>query len=227
MQGNRVLYADSHIGGGQYRVTLRTQTAYNRDQFYFDKNLGAIRWLPSGGYILSIEKGPANRGRKLVIRGWAGGKDNMQRFRYHGGEYHNFHSYQNKNLCVDSSGGRNTFNNQIIVWSCHNGQNQKWSVAALNKKFNIKASGGVRSGKMDRFQIVTRMRSNRVIFYNEHIGGNQHRLRIRNPTGDNREWWVYHPATKSIRLWANRGFVISNQRGLAMARGKILVMRAW
>jgi len=55
------------------------------------------------------------------------------------------------------------------------------------------------------------MNSKRVLFYNEHIGGRQYRLRIRSPKGDRREWWVYDAKTQSIRLAADKKFAISNQ----------------
>ena len=76
MSGHRVLTGDRHIGRGQYSVVLALPTKNNRDTFYFDAKIGAIRWKANRHYILSIEYGPTRRGRRLVLRAWKGGEDN-------------------------------------------------------------------------------------------------------------------------------------------------------
>jgi len=69
------------------------------------------------------------------------------------------------------------------------------------------------------------MSSNRVLYYNEHIGAGQYRLRIRKPKGDSREWFVYHQKTQSIRLASRKSWAISNQLNYGVSRGKALVLR--
>jgi len=114
-------------------------------------------------------------------------------------------------LCIDSWRGRNVDNNKMIVWTCHKGQNQKYNpVTTATRKWAAKPS---RISSNKKFQIVTRMRSKRVLYYNEHIGSAQFRLRIRKPKGDNREWWVYDSKTQSIRLANNKRYALSNQNG--------------
>ena len=71
------------------------------------------------------------------------------------------------------------------------------------------------------------MSGNRVLFYNEALKGGVYRLRIRKARGDSREWWIYHPQTKSIRLFSSRGYAISNEHGQGLNRGRKLVMRQY
>jgi hypothetical protein len=69
------------------------------------------------------------------------------------------------------------------------------------------------------------MSGNRVLYYNEHIGSYQYRLRIRRARGDVREWFIYHPQTQTIRLAANRNLVISNPINKGVLKGQALVIR--
>lgn len=130
MQGNRVFYVDNHIGGNQHRITLRMSGSSNRDQFYYDATYGNIRWLPNGGYVLSLQAGPLQRGRNLVIGPYR--NDQTQKFQYVPGKFHNLHMFYSQDLCADISWGKNEFNTPIIVWSCHNGVNQQWDLVDLN-----------------------------------------------------------------------------------------------
>ena len=66
--------------------------------------------------------------------------------------------------------------------------------------------------------------SKRVIFYNEDIGNNQLRLRVRKPINDNREWFVYDEKSKTIRLASNKAMVMSNQQGMGIKKGIALVL---
>ena len=68
------------------------------------------------------------------------------------------------------------------------------------------------------------MNSKRVLFYNEHIGGSQYRLRIRNKRGDAREWWKYDAKRRTIHIANNRNRVISNEMNQGAEKGKRVVM---
>jgi hypothetical protein len=68
------------------------------------------------------------------------------------------------------------------------------------------------------------MNSKRVMFYNEHIGGSQYRLRIRNKRGDAREWWKYDAKRRTIHIANNRNRVISNEMNQGAEKGKRVVM---
>lgn len=169
----------------------------NKEIFYFDAQIGAIRSTWNSGYILSIEFGRARNGRRLVVRPWNKGNDNSQRFMFRNRRLGSMVSYENKKLCIDSAGGRNTQNNKLIVYKCHKGLNQQWKlVDPTSKKSRIQTS---RILKNRKFQIVSGLNSKRVLYHNEHIGGNQFRLRIRSPKYDIKEYFTYDDKTRTIR----------------------------
>lgn len=68
----------------------------------------------------------------------------------------------------------------------------------------------------------------RALYWEEHIGGNQYRLRIRNnQPKNNRQWFVFNRRSRTIRAWANRGYVISNQQGYAFRIGVAATVRPY
>jgi hypothetical protein len=115
--------------------------------------------------------------------------------------------------------------NPIIIWTCHNGWNQRWSVVSTARKTHNARRSNIQS---TRFMIRTHMRGNRVLYWNEHIGHGDYRLRIRTARNDvGREWWIYHPQTQTIRLYSSRSYAISNKYNQGVQRGKAVVMRAY
>jgi len=51
-----------------------------------------------------------------------------------------------------------------------------------------------------KFQIKSAMDANRAVFWHEHIGSNQYRLRIRaNDPENDKQWWVHDSRTNTIR----------------------------
>ena len=44
MSGRRVLTVKNHIGSSQYRVVMTMPKNNNREMFWFDQSIGAIRW---------------------------------------------------------------------------------------------------------------------------------------------------------------------------------------
>jgi hypothetical protein len=121
----------------------------------------------------------------------------------------------NKNIrnggghCMDVHGKSNSENRHIIFYNCHNGANQAWTLSTRGIHF---PRYPLRNGKA--FQIRSRMKTNRALFWSEHIGGHQYRLRIRdtNP-GNNKQWFIFDWRTRSIRPQANRKLAISIQNG--------------
>jgi len=76
-------------------------------------------------YVLSTEDGNVFRNKRLVVKQWKN-KSN-QRFTYQKGSHANFKMAADQKLCIDSWRGRNVDNNKMIVWTCHKGQNQKFT----------------------------------------------------------------------------------------------------
>jgi hypothetical protein len=70
------------------------------------------------------------------------------------------------------------------------------------------------------------MTGGRALFWSEHIGGNQFRLRIRNNNpADSKQWFVFDSRTHTIRAWSDRNKAISNQKGQGFNKGKAAVVR--
>jgi hypothetical protein len=108
-------------------------------------------------------------------------------------------------------------------WNCHNGANQAWY---LDRKSFVYPRQPLRDGQ--RFMIKSRMRGNKVLFFREHIGHNQYRLRIRtsNPS-DYRQWFTFDRRTRTIRAYSWRGHAISNRYQYNFRRGAFVVVRPY
>lgn len=77
-----------------------------------------------------------------------------------------------------------------------------------------------------RFQIRSRMSTHRAVYWAEHIGAYQYRLRFRNTNPrDSKQWFVFDSRTKTIRAWADRNKVISNQINTKYNRGNAANVR--
>jgi len=108
--------------------------------------------------------------------------------------------------CLDVHGARNTNNRHVIFHKCHNGANQGWKIDQESWRYTRNPlSDGV------KFQIKTQMKSHRALFWKEHIGGYQYRLRIRNNNPENnRQWFIFNRRTHTIRALAKRNYALSN-----------------
>jgi hypothetical protein len=126
-------------------------------------------------------------------------------------------------LCLDVAGGKNKNNQHLTFWPCHNGLNQAWFLDTRGIKYPLNP---IRDGI--KFQIKTRMAENRALFWHEAIAGGQFRLRIRNNNpANNKQWWIFSSRTHTVRAWADRRQVISNQDGQGYKIGVAAVVRPW
>lgn len=104
-------------------------------------------------------------------------KQSNQQFAYWKGDKANVKN--NVNQCLDVAGAQNVDNAHCVVFQCHANLNQAWIIDDKAISYPpYPLSDGV------KFQIRSRMAENRVIYMAEHIGGNQHRLRIRTSLPD-------------------------------------------
>jgi hypothetical protein len=109
--------------------------------------------------------------------------------------------------CLDVYGGRNTHMMHIHFWKCHKGANQAWTVD--RKGWNYPKQP-LKNGV--KFQIRSRMATHKSLFYAEHIGANQFRLRIHwNNPYDAKQWFIFDSRTNTIRANAKRSHCIANQ----------------
>jgi hypothetical protein len=79
-----------------------------------------------------------------------------------------------------------------------------------------------------KFILKSAMKSRRQIFWNEHLGNNEYKLRIQNANPNNqRAWFVVDSRTRTIRPSEKPDYVISNRIGQGFGRGKQAVVRPW
>lgn len=79
-----------------------------------------------------------------------------------------------------------------------------------------------------KFILKSAMKGRREIFWNEHLGNNEYKLRIQNSNANNqRAWFVIDSRTKTIRPSEKPDYTISNRHGHGFGRGKVAVVRPW
>ena len=176
MRDGRVLYFNRHIGGGQYDVSIRKPQYDDREIWIFDEKTGHIRNYKHRGFALGVEKGKDARGALVVMRRAEWSAD--MKWKYQSGRPHNWIPFSNGGLCLDVAGGRNVDGQRVIVWSHHNGDNQKFE-AQFKVTKPIYKSTHLKAGK--DFMIQLRMAEGRVLYWNKNIGGGQYQVEIRRP----------------------------------------------
>jgi hypothetical protein len=221
MTGNRALFYHEHIGGHQFRLRIRDNEPENNKQWWtFDDRTKTIR---AWGKRTSVLANQAGQGYRInvaaTVRPWK--KEQYQRISWFGGSRRNIRN--NGKKCLDVHGGSNTHNRHVIFYNCHNGLNQAWYIDQKGIEYPRQLrKDGV------RFQIKSRMSGNRALFFHEHIGGNQFRLRIRNNMpGNGKQWFIFDSRTRTIRAAERRKFVIANQKGYAYRIGVAATIRPW
>jgi len=94
----------------------------------FNHQTQSIHLAMDRRFVLSLQKGKVRRGVKMVVRPYR--NNNTQRSRMlQNANKSNFRLFANQALCWDISGAKNVDGSNVIVWSCHNGKNQRWSVS--------------------------------------------------------------------------------------------------
>jgi len=116
-----------------------------------------------------------------------------------------------------------TDGNKLVWYKKHNNAAQRWKIDTTEWKWTeYPLPDGV------EFQLRTRMKSHRALFWYEHIGSDQYRLRIRDHAPwDNNQWWVFDTRTHTIRPSSDRTKVLSNQLGHRWRTGAAAVVRPW
>jgi len=219
MRYNRALFTAEHIGGRQYRLRIQNNNPSDRRQWWsFDARTKTIRQYYRRSFALSNQRGYKYRiNVAAVSRQYVA--EVYQRMRWIDKPRRTIQMIRGK--CLDVHGGRNTHRRHVIFWNCHNGANQGWKIDQKGWTYPRQPLGdGV------KFQIKSQMKTNRALFWKEHIGGNQFRLRIRdNNPENNRQWFVFNRRTRTIRAYARRSHAISNQSGSRFIRGRAAVVR--
>jgi hypothetical protein len=124
-------------------------------------------------------------------------------------------------MCLDVHGASNTHDRHTIWYGCHKGLNQAWYLDQKAIKFpTYPLKDGI------KFQIKSRMPTHRALFWHEHIGGNQFRLRIRDNMPDNlKQWFTFDSRSRTIRAYAKRTHALANQAGYRYRVGVAATVR--
>jgi len=221
MKTNRALFYSEHIGGQQYRLRIQNNNPDDKKQWWsFDMRTRTVRCFYRRGFALSNQKGQAYKiGVAAVARQFTG--EVYQRIKWIDRTRRTIQNIRGK--CLDVHGGSNTNKRHVIFWNCHNGLNQGWKIDQLGFKYPRQPLGD-----NVRFQIKSQMKYHRALFYKEHIGGQQYRLRIRDNNPENvKQWWIFNRRTRTIRAANNRNMVIANQAGQGYRIGVAATIRAY
>jgi hypothetical protein len=230
MSGSRQLFWNEHMGSGQYRLRIQNSNANNkRAWFIFDSRTRTMRSSINRGLVVSNQYGQGFRvGRAAVVRAWRG--EQQQRLHFYSGCKRNVRN--DKGFCLDIVGGRNSNNQPVTFWKCHNGDNQSWVISQI-KLVTVK-DHETKDGKFpirpgQKFMIRSAMSGHRMLYSNERFDSNRaRRVRIRDFDAHVvTAYWVFDQRTNTIRSAHYRNWVLSNQRGYGFRIGRPAVVRAW
>jgi len=158
--------------------------------------------------VVSVQKGGNNWNYfhyAAVVRQYKG--EALQKMRWFNGNRRNIRDQGIR--CLDVHGNSDSNRRHVHWYKCHKGLNQAWLID--RKGFNYPdypLANGV------KFQIRSRMKGNKALFWKEHIGGGQYRLRIQAHDPENkRQWWFFDSRTRTVRPLLRRDYALANQRG--------------
>jgi hypothetical protein len=178
MKDHRALFYAEHIGGSQFRLRIQNNNPNDKKQWWsFDSRTKTIRSFYRRSFALSNQAGQKYRiNVAAVSRQFK--NEVYQRMRWIDKPRRTIQMIRGK--CLDVHGGSNTHRRHVIFYNCHNGANQGWKVDQVGWVYPRNPLGdGV------KFQIKSQMKTNRALFWREHIGANQFRLRIRDNNPEN------------------------------------------
>jgi hypothetical protein len=125
-------------------------------------------------------------------------------------------------MCIDVWGGKDANNQQTTYWTCHNGKNQKWTIAY---KPGVPKNTGFKANK--RIRIRSKMSGNRVVTVMNHIGRSQYRTVIQMPKkNNNKQVWYLDASKGALRSQWHGSYYLSIEFGNNQ-RGKRIVARQW
>jgi len=220
MLGNKALFWYEHLGSNQYNLRIRTNDPEQENQWWtFDSRTHTIRAWNKRTYAISTIHGNLAHGQNAVLKPYTGQKNEIAT--WHAGSRQNVRNAGG--FCLDVSGAGNN-HHQVVIWhNCHTGENQGWFIDQEGAQF---AHPPIKDG--EKFQIRSRMTEGRSLYFSEHIGNYQWRLRIQDhQPADDRQWWVFDSRTKSIRSFEKRTYAISHSIGNDFRIHTPIVVREW
>jgi hypothetical protein len=207
LAGGKVLYYANGIGRDLYQMKIRAPKYDYTEIYYFDKNSGHIRNLRYKEWVIAVQPGTIRNGVKLVLTKakW----DPSQKWK-HAHNENRFSPFSDHKFCMDIPGGRNADGTIVQMYSCHRGNNQKFTVSYSVTK-PIYKSTNIRPNKP--FMIQSKMHAGRVLYWANHLGGGQYLMRIRKPQYTKHEIYYFDPVSGHIRNLAEKNWVIAVQKG--------------
>lgn len=135
-----------------------------------------------------------------------------------------------RGLVLDVAGGRDRNGQNILVWTKHNGRNQKWRIEYLNRKpQKPKKKAAPRKGEYSAdhhlyverpFYIVSKLGSQRYLDNDKR--GNK--LVVKKENGNESQQWWFDFKRRIIRNKSNNGFCLGAK---ASGKRRIRVGRKW
>jgi len=164
MKGGRALfYSTRDIGNRQFEVKIQDHAPWNRRQwFVFDRRTKSVRAAYERNLAIS---------RVIGTRGWANSNNVVARQWINSVYQRSFFNRQHQiqdwgNYVITPHGFANRDQNAVAYWMSRNHAAQRWKV-------DVKGIEWPKQPLKDgvKFQLKTKLKSNRALFWSEHIGG--------------------------------------------------------
>ena len=223
MKSGRALFYAEHIGSHQYRLRVQNNNPYdNKQWFVFDWRTKSIRPAANRKFVMSILKNSNNwkyYHYAAVVRAYKG--EALQKMRWFKGSRRNIRDQGVR--CLDVHGNSDTNRRHVHWYKCTNGLNQGWMIDRKGYNYpDYPLANGV------KFQIRSRMQGNKALFWKEHIGGHQYRLRIQAHDPENKnQWWVFDSRTRTVRPLLKRTYCLANRKGYKFRINVPVVIRKY
>ena len=216
--GRRALYLSKQSrGNGQYQLKIQDHAPWDLKQwFVFDRRTKSIRAAHNRSFTISREYGTKKfRPGNAVMRAF---RNNIWQRTF----YNKSKNIQDFGALVLTLNGWRNYNRNMVNWTWNkNHAGQRWTIDTKGihiPRYPLK--DGI------RFQIKSRMSTNRALYYAEHIGYTSYRLRIRDTSPwDAKQWFVFDWRTKTVRAATDRRLVMSNQYGQKFIASRAANMR--
>jgi hypothetical protein len=208
MTGGRSLFFKEKQDNNRYQLRIQDHAPWNGKQWFtFDSRTRSIRSFEKRNFAIATQINQKMRHNQVaIIQRWGTSRHFMyQKSSYFGGKYRNIRNPGGRCLGVETN--HNSNHRRVKFYDCTNHAGMGWTLDQRGVHFpRYPLRDGI------KFQIKTQMKSGRALFYAEHIGSHQYRLRIQNNNPyNNKQWFVFDWRTRSFRAAANRRFAMSIQ----------------
>ena len=210
--------------GHQWYLRIQNNNPYSIKQWWvFDWRTRSIRAAGNRGLVISIQQNGKNwryYNYYGMVRKYRG--EQIQKMRWFRGRLHNIRDLGHR--CLNVQSNYDAHLRYVMFYKCKkNMWGSGWLITTRGYNYpKYPLSDGV------KFQIRSRMHGNKALFWHEHIGGYQYRLRIQaHDPVNKRQWWIFNSRTRTIRPILRRNYVLANQRGVGFRINYAAVIRVY